>query len=355
MFSSRSINLEDIIFERQDAEIFSITDTKARLDTLQNYFFPRLDALLAHALDFIQDIYGRNPHEQMTIVRRPQHRAKVAKPKDTVTVFTGVSGTRSDTPLKVRRPDGSPFFYHPTYLTFTVEPDGVLRVVLQPFVYTVDSDYVASVGSLFRNHIDQVGPVLAVNHIVPNTSRLALGLLESFDVGTLRIYGRRPAFVRLISPPVYFPADIDRGVWELVVAFIALYPLASSCVSIANGETPDLVPMLERFWTWYDEPLPGDIEPEDEEQDGSGPPDLSDFVNYVPIRSGLRWEIFARDGWTCRSCGRSPSRDGITLEVDHIQPRSKGGTGDKSNLQTLCRDCNAGKSNRDNTDLSTLA
>ncbi|MDR3230046.1 MAG: HNH endonuclease [Synergistaceae bacterium] len=61
----------------------------------------------------------------------------------------------------------------------------------------------------------------------------------------------------------------------------------------------------------------------------------------------------ARDNWTCCSCGRTP-KDGVSLEVDHIMPRSRGGTDDPENLQIPCKKCNIGKSNRDSTDLRGL-
>lgn len=57
-----------------------------------------------------------------------------------------------------------------------------------------------------------------------------------------------------------------------------------------------------------------------------------------------RFEIFKRDGFTCQYCGKIPP--GIVLEVDHIHPRSKGGTDDSINLTTSCADCNRGKSDR---------
>jgi len=69
------------------------------------------------------------------------------------------------------------------------------------------------------------------------------------------------------------------------------------------------------------------------------------------VIAGKWWAVLARDKWKCLSCGRSSKEDGVLLEVDHIIPRSKGGSDDMSNLQTLCKKCNIGKSNRDSTRL----
>jgi hypothetical protein len=61
----------------------------------------------------------------------------------------------------------------------------------------------------------------------------------------------------------------------------------------------------------------------------------------------VRWEVFARDGFTCRYCGRSPAtHKGTSLEIDHRHPRSKGGTDDIENLLTACFECNNGKSDK---------
>lgn len=57
----------------------------------------------------------------------------------------------------------------------------------------------------------------------------------------------------------------------------------------------------------------------------------------------LRYEILQRDGFRCVLCGRSQLEDGVKLEVDHIVPISKGGKTERSNLRTLCQDCNRGK------------
>lgn len=56
-----------------------------------------------------------------------------------------------------------------------------------------------------------------------------------------------------------------------------------------------------------------------------------------------RFKVFDRDDYTCRYCGKTPA-DGITLEADHVTPRSKGGDDSIENLVTSCFDCNRGKS-----------
>ena len=54
-----------------------------------------------------------------------------------------------------------------------------------------------------------------------------------------------------------------------------------------------------------------------------------------------RRRVFERDGHKCVSCG---SFDELT--IDHIIPRSLGGTNAELNLQTLCFACNGAKANR---------
>ena len=61
------------------------------------------------------------------------------------------------------------------------------------------------------------------------------------------------------------------------------------------------------------------------------------------MSQSLRYTILHRDGFRCRSCGKSGKDEGVILEVDHIVPVSKGGESHEDNLQALCRECNRGK------------
>ena len=63
------------------------------------------------------------------------------------------------------------------------------------------------------------------------------------------------------------------------------------------------------------------------------------------MTADLRYNVMKRDGFRCVLCGRDAS-DGVKLHVDHIVPIAKGGKTIKSNLRTLCEDCNIGKKDK---------
>lgn len=64
------------------------------------------------------------------------------------------------------------------------------------------------------------------------------------------------------------------------------------------------------------------------------------------INLRLRFRVLQANRFSCVACGRSPATlPGLALHVDHIVPWSKGGETIVANLQTLCEQCNLGKSN----------
>jgi hypothetical protein len=66
----------------------------------------------------------------------------------------------------------------------------------------------------------------------------------------------------------------------------------------------------------------------------------------------IRFEVFKRDAFTCQYCGRKAPD--VLLVIDHIEPVAKGGKNNILNLVTSCRDCNAGKSDRQLDDTTVL-
>lgn len=68
----------------------------------------------------------------------------------------------------------------------------------------------------------------------------------------------------------------------------------------------------------------------------------SDTRESIP--ASMRYEVLVRDESTCRKCGRKAPQ--VPVHVDHVLPWSLGGPTVPENLQVLCDECNAGKSNR---------
>jgi hypothetical protein len=61
----------------------------------------------------------------------------------------------------------------------------------------------------------------------------------------------------------------------------------------------------------------------------------------MAISKKERFEVFKRDGFKCSYCGKAPPV--VILEVDHIEPKARGGKDDINNYLTACFDCNRGK------------
>jgi hypothetical protein len=71
------------------------------------------------------------------------------------------------------------------------------------------------------------------------------------------------------------------------------------------------------------------------------------------IPKSVRFEVLKRDSFKCQYCGASAPD--VLLQIDHIEPVSKGGDSDIANLVTACAACNAGKRDRRLDDNSALA
>lgn len=69
------------------------------------------------------------------------------------------------------------------------------------------------------------------------------------------------------------------------------------------------------------------------------------LVRYVRLPQRkvppTRAAIMLRDAYSCQYCGATPSRGNLT--VDHVLPRSRGGSHDWYNLVAACKTCNQKK------------
>ena len=69
---------------------------------------------------------------------------------------------------------------------------------------------------------------------------------------------------------------------------------------------------------------------------------LKDYVRYRPSTLGVtRRRLFKRDDYSCLYCGSNKN-----LTIDHVVPKSKGGTNEWKNLATCCHRCNTLKGDK---------
>ncbi len=73
------------------------------------------------------------------------------------------------------------------------------------------------------------------------------------------------------------------------------------------------------------------------------------LVAFVPVPRRLplplsRRTVMARDLYTCQYCGGQPGKHELT--IDHVMPRSRGGTTTWENVVTACAPCNRRKGDR---------
>lgn len=77
-------------------------------------------------------------------------------------------------------------------------------------------------------------------------------------------------------------------------------------------------------------------------------PDVIVLTEYngipdVPV-SFTRRNVYRRDGFQCMYCGVMPGLGDLT--IDHVKPRSRGGTTSWTNCVTACVQCNSHKADR---------
>jgi hypothetical protein len=64
------------------------------------------------------------------------------------------------------------------------------------------------------------------------------------------------------------------------------------------------------------------------------------------LSASQRWQVLARDAFTCCYCGAQAGQSGVTLHVDHLVSVADGGDNAFDNLVTACQRCNGGKGAR---------
>lgn len=77
------------------------------------------------------------------------------------------------------------------------------------------------------------------------------------------------------------------------------------------------------------------------------------YNNGGKISEAVKMELIAEYGDSCNFCGETKLAKTRRISFDHIVPFDKGGSNDISNIQILCRSCNAIKGTKSQEEFET--
>jgi 5-methylcytosine-specific restriction endonuclease McrA len=132
---------------------------------------------------------------------------------------------------------------------------------------------------------------------------------------------------------------------------VGVSTVARSLVKVWNGAARVVDPNDYRLYTWDDWSA---LRPHDDEPFIQTPqqrlrvPEVVTLSHYdrVPVNvvTFSRRNVFKRDRFTCQYCGSQPGSEELT--IDHVVPRSKGGSTTWENCVLACIECNSRKADR---------
>lgn len=348
--------LSGICFDEQDANLFLVDDIRLRADALKHSILPRLRILINVAIARIREIYGIDVLEDSTISVFPNFREKRYKHELSLhyeAAFAGLGGQRKAKWPGVARKDGKPVQILPFRFAFELSAEGLGIHLENGWLTGLDK---SSFGAMLQFHLDNE----AIINRLCFASRMYPFFYWADDLPFFapfeEHYRHRVAHGvidnHFWSYPYKFPVETNELV-ELVEHFILFFPVYDAYIQLAKGLSSRLLALLDSLNRLAEREYAGmeleeqRVTPETEEAVGEA---ARAAANKIPVMPAMRWQVFQRDKWKCVACGRGV-HDGAILQVDHIIPRSRGGSDRLENFQTLCNRCNLGKGNRDMTDL----
>lgn len=341
--------LDDVRFEESDRGVFDIPDPLARARALRRYFFPKLNVLLDSARSLISAIYGGGALEVFTEAQRPKPKEGDRKTHEFEEVRLGLVGVRVVEGLALVGSSGKPVQYGISCLWFEVFRRGTIGVTFAPMLYGDDSHFDRRVSGTFLRYQEALNTICLATFVSSPAFLQLATLEEALEPASLR----RTLFM---SRGFDFPVGREDGIESLVLTFASLFPFQKLVTDLSMRRKPSIETDLDALFDWWNDDCFDVLMPErygvPRAGAGVAVPD-SDWERgaRVMITGAQRFRILDRDDYRCLACGRNPETGGVVLHVDHIKPRSKGGTDDDENLQTLCSECNIGKSNRSDRDL----
>ncbi|MCL2026021.1 MAG: HNH endonuclease [Leptospirales bacterium] len=345
-------NIHDITLDEEDSTLFEYKgDFLLKGKAIKYSILPKLNIIMEETLSRIRKIYEIEVFNQNSIIHSApsfrenrQNELKV----DYTFAFFGLGGSRLPIWKGIKRVDNKPSKIIPYVIGYLFDKNG-LMVIFHPLRYRLK--YTSKTNDLFfdfllknMNYIQTIqslskmSPSIYLNKegkIIKPFNEIIKGYKEQ------NFYDLR--FTRIIKSPINYH-DIN----SLIMSFVIFFPIYYSMIEIAQNKKytfKDIVSKLNYNNLFNDYINIEKNKMEDLNRNVSINIDETKF-----IKTGMRWQIFERDNFQCVACGKT-AHDGIILHIDHIVPKSKGGKNIMDNYQTLCHQCNIGKSNKSDKNL----
>lgn len=344
-------SLNNLSFDQLDGELFALQDLQLKGDVLKHTIVPRLAALAQTCIASIHNIYDIDVYQHSTISQYPnfRHKRNSSLDIDYIECFAGLGGKRSPIWQAMLKSDNKQANILPFRFGFSLNQSGIYLKFDNVWLNNFHPKSEKLLLDFLYQYDELLTPLYIESGLKPrftDTKPILMSTKNFFDA----LINRHQFQFYLLGSPIKFPIS-NLELVHLTHQFIIAYPIYECLIRLAQGNKPNLEDLLCHLSNWI---TATSLEPPHHFQCHK-PKDqqikaLEHADSQIKVIPSIRWQVFQRDDWKCVSCGRS-SHDGTVLHVDHIIPRSLGGQNHLDNYQTLCHECNIGKSNKDTTNL----
>jgi len=235
-----TIQLSEITFDEQDANLFQVDDPRLRADALKHSILPRLQVVLNEAIQAIHKIYGIDVFEDSIISVYPNFRPTSRRSNELKVryqqAFAGLAGKQKANWLGFSRKDHKPVKFLPFRFGFCLSEDGVFVVLESGWLNGLTND---SFRKLLQFHLDEesyvnalcfhenISPIQYISHDLPFPSPIS----EQYKIRLQNGY-----FDNHFIGYIYdFPIK-DKQLRWLISNYVAFYPVYDSYIRMAKGE-----------------------------------------------------------------------------------------------------------------------
>jgi hypothetical protein len=344
--------LDNIVFDKEDRELFLIDDLQLKADAIRYYILPKMNVVVNYAINQIDKVYGINVFDDCMIAQAPHYRLhnRVGDvKKDYRYARVSIRGQRKFGKWKgIKKANGE----EPQLTSFTLE----LHLVNNGLFILLGYNGKFLSKNSYKKVFDFLKKYDCVVNTIQKTARAfdnrvhAIGDWRTSSKEWLEAKFRGRDFdTSIFSDPVAYPIGYNQ--LNLVIDRLTLlYPIFHSYIQIAKGQKVEFNKLVTKANAWWFQKQNDFVKKHADNKKFDRRLVKIKAETKIKVMPGLRWQVFQRDHWRCVSCGRNAD-DGIILHVDHILPRSKGGRDEINNYQTLCDICNIGKSNKSDIDI----